>query len=123
MAGFSSCPLLRFQSEAGGCRMAITSLVLTLILAPPVSDEIRVDLDRRDDAHVKARLDGAGYAIVVEVDGYLQKLEPATIRMETQQKGSWGEPRLDIGRYLKTQFDPEKPQEVRIETTLVFDLG
>jgi hypothetical protein len=87
-----------------------------------MAEEIRVDLDRRDAAHARSRIDGSGFAIHVQVEGYLQKLEPATIRLTTQQKGEWLEARLNAGRYLKTQFDPEKPQQIVVESTLVFDL-
>jgi hypothetical protein len=103
--------------------MAITAVVLSLIIAPAAAEDIVIDLDRRQDSHVRARVDESGFAIHVEAGGYLQKLEPTTIRIVTQQKGSWLDPRLEVGRYLKTQFDPERPQNIRIETTLVFDLA
>jgi hypothetical protein len=90
---------------------------------PVLTEDIRIDLTRRDDPHAVYRLDDAGFVIVAEVDGYLQKMEPTTIRIETQQKGRWEGASVDAGRYLKTDFDTNKPENVRIETTLKFDMG
>ncbi len=92
------------------------------ITCPLLAEDIRVDLDKRDDPHVKSRIDATGFAIQVEVEGYLQKLEPKVIRLETQQKGRWIDPKLVAGRYLKTDFDSKKPETMTIETTLKFDL-
>src|SRR5262245_64152989 len=97
-----------------GFSMAQAALTLALLLVMAVED-IRVDLDRRDDARVRCRLDASGFAVYVDVSGNLQKLEPTTIRLETQQTGRWTEPRVDAGRYLKPDFDPDKQQVVRIE--------
>jgi hypothetical protein len=99
------------------------AVVLAFAFVPSVAEEITIDLDRREDARVKARVDDEGFAIHVDAYGHLHKLEPTTIRIVTQQKGRWADARLEAGRYLKTQFDPEKPQNIRIETTLVFDLA
>src|SRR5262249_31294284 len=69
------------------------------------------------------RIDAAGFSIVIDVDSQLQKLEPLTIRLETQQDGRYEDAQVDVGRYLKSQFDPERAQELHIESTLKFDLG
>ena len=88
-----------------------------------LAEDIRIDLDRRDDPRATARLDGTSFVIDIDAEGFLQKLDPATIRSDTQQKGAGERAKLEAGRYLTTQFDAEKPQNVRIETTLKFDLG
>jgi hypothetical protein len=103
--------------------MELIILALALVCAPLLAEDIRVNLDRRDDPHAVPRLEDRGFAIHVEAAGYLQKLEPTNIHIETQQKGRWGDPRVDAGRYLKAQFDAEKPENIRIETTLKFDLS
>src|SRR5262245_28745696 len=102
--------------------MPLATVVL-LIYVPVLPEDIRVDLTRRDDPHVVYRLDDAGFTIGVDVDGYLQKMEPTTIRIDTQQKGRWENAHVESGRYLKTDFDANKPESIRIETTLKFDLG
>jgi hypothetical protein len=99
------------------------SIILVLLSAPAAAEDMRIDLERRDDARVTYRLDESGFAIVVEVEGNLQKLEPASIHIATQQKGRWEGAQLDVGRYLKAEFDADKPQVARVETTLKFDLG
>jgi hypothetical protein len=87
------------------------------------AEDIRINLDDRNDSRVNPKIDAAGFSIYAEASGYLQKLEPTTIRIETQQKGQWVDPQLEAGRYLKTDFDAEKPQLIHIETTLRFDLA
>jgi hypothetical protein len=110
--------------QIANCRFVATAAILFLCLtAAPRAEDIRVDLDNRGDSRVKPKVDAAGFSICVDAAGYLQKLEPTTIRIETQQKGQWVDPQLDAGRYLKTEFDSEKPQNVRIESTLKFDLA
>jgi hypothetical protein len=104
-------------------RAVLVFALACLLIAPLRGDEIRIDLDKPSDPHVKPRIDAAGFALHVERAGYLQKLEPTTIRIETKQKGRWIEPRLETGRYLKADFDAENPRQVRIESTLKFDLA
>jgi hypothetical protein len=101
----------------------LAALTALCVSAPPIAEDIRINLDQRDDSRVVPRLDASGFAIHIDASGHLQKLEPTTILIETQQRGRWVDPRFESGRYLKAQFDPEKPEKVRVETTLKFDLG
>ena len=115
----SARPLILSTLDA---RPFLTAAFLCLLTAPLCAEDIRIDLDRREEKRVKPRIDASGFSIRVELDGNLQRLGPTTVRMETQQKGRWLEPKLDAGRYLKTEFDANRPNEFRIESTLKFDL-
>lgn len=87
------------------------------------AEDIRINLDQPGDARVKPRIDANGFAIRVEIDSHLQKSGPVAIHIDTQQTGRWRDATLEVGRYLTKQFDSEKPQELRLETTLKFDLA
>jgi hypothetical protein len=100
--------------------MALASLAPT---NPSRAEEIRIDLEKRGESHVTPRVRPDGFSLDVRADGHPVKLEPTTIRIDTQQQGRWLDVQLDAGRYLRTQYDPERPTQIRIESTLKFDLN
>ena len=107
---------------AAACRRAALLAGLLIGTASAEAEEIRVDLDLPGDPHVTGRIGPDGFAFEVALEGKLDKLEPAWIRIHTRQQGRWNTPKLDTGRYLTGQFDPGKPTEIRLKSTLVFDL-
>jgi hypothetical protein len=101
-----------------------TVWVIAFAIACPAgaADDVRIHLENRDDSRVKPRIDAAGFAFHLDATGYLQKLAPTTIRVETQQKGRWTDVNLDTGRYLKADWNPDDPTQVSIESTMKIDL-
>ena len=70
------------------CKLKIGLALAALFAAPLRAEEmIRISLDKPGDSHVKPFIDRTGFAVEVQAEGNLQKLEPTIIRIETQQKG------------------------------------
>jgi hypothetical protein len=105
--------------------LLVAGTALALVTNSPdlIGEQIRIQLEHANDARVKPRISASRFTIDIEVEGHVQKLEPTTIVIETQQKGRWADADLDAGRHLKVNFDNERPDKVRIETTLAFDLS
>ncbi len=103
------------------CRSWIFLCATLSVGSRAAADDIRIDLEKRDDARVIARIDAGGFAIHVDAEGHLPKPEPTMLLIQTQQKGRWTDVNLETGRYLKPDWDPADPRQVRLESTLQFD--
>jgi hypothetical protein len=70
---------------------------------------------------VRPQIRNGEFSVLVHVSGNLQKLQPTTIAIDTQQKGRWADATFDVGRYLKAEFKPDSPTASRVDSVLKID--